>query len=189
VPKAPEAAPTPALPGVESPAQAQPAVPAPPVAREWTRVAAETVRPEPLQPSAIAHDGARPRRDDASLTILEDEAAREALRRRLVPPRPSSGGRPGDEPDTHAAAPRDTDPDAERHQLSDELLVDHLSADVYRTTGFSRDQDAVGETRTAALSLVRSLTPQERESLLRSALEGGAAAVQPLYEAVPRELR
>jgi len=162
-----------------------PGAPAPDTARITT-----PGRPDPESPPGTPTEAwpatpAAPR-VDTQLVILEDEAARAALRRGLTL-QSASGGT--EHAPLEGAATNQTpaqNANAERYALSDELLIDHLSAETYRTTGFSRDQDAVGETRAAALSFIRSLTLEDRRVLLLSALADTAVRPTPVFEAAPR---
>jgi len=127
------------------------------------------------------------RGEQARLAGLEEDAARAALRRavsHLPAQRRPDADRGADAPGASAAR---ADFDAERRSLSDETLIAHLTAEAYRTTGFSWDQDAAQETRAAAVAFVRALSPAEREDLLRSALGRGEDTEQPLYEPAPRD--
>ena len=127
----------------------------------------------PVRPTAVARvrRGPEDRAQDAELAILEEEAARAALRRGL-------------RADSAAASQGPLDPDAERRSLSDELLIDHLVSDTYRTTLFPPETDAVTESRTAARLLLASLPAEERRQLLRAALDAETGPDRPVYQAV-----
>ena len=135
------------------------------------------------RPEARSGEPAPVRGEQAGLAGLEEDAARAALRLAISPlparRRPAA--------DASGASPARADLDAERRALSDETLIAHLTAEAYRTTGFSWDQDAAQETRAAAAALIRALSPAEREDLLRSALGRGEDTAQPLYEPAPRD--
>ena len=134
----------------------------------------------PVQPTAApVRRVPEDRAQDAELAILEEEAARAALRRGLAP-----GGAGASDRETSSSADASAgDPDAERGSLSDELLIDHLVSDTYRTTLFPPETDAVTESRTAARLLLASLPVEERRQLLRAALAADPGPDRPVYQA------
>jgi hypothetical protein len=168
----------------QPPAEARPAGRAVPDALRSADPPLAPTAPEPRAASGtVPGAAAAPPPTDTRLAILEEEAARAALRRRLAPP-PSSGF------DLGAATPPpggERDPASERRTLSDELIVEHLARETYRTTGFSYEADAAEEARADALALIRSATPAERRALLEEAIADDGPRPMILYESGPRE--
>jgi hypothetical protein len=115
---------------------------------------------------ALASDMARA---DSQLAVLEEEAARASLRRGLAAPA------------SNAAPANSRNAEADRRALSDELVIDHLVAESYRTTGFAYDADAAGESRSEAEALLRGLSPAERKALLEESLADQGAHPAPLF--------
>ena len=120
-------------------------------------------------------------RAEVELVVVEEAAARTALRRGLSVP--AGGARRAT--DARPAEARSWDVD--RRALSDELIVDHLVAEAYRTTGFSYDQDAAGETRAAAIAQLRILGPEDRLAILEESISDEGDRPQPRFEPAPRE--